>query len=265
MLDSEKQTQVTLQPSSFLQRTTFPPLPPSNLIPAVPYSRSEAPFTHGNSQLADRAHAPSSASPAKVKTRTETSEPLDSQVTGYVQEKTTVIPKMTPKNPTQPTGQSTIHRNATVFKSTAAALKTTSKPDPVSSPEMTGSAQTTAAETTFSYPMRLSYHTPAAQKTERTTFSKATSVLARNRTVAPMSTASSGPVLTPKPLPAATGAYSVSNGTAACIKVLTGLTMIIRNSKTVSCNVLAHISTSWKSSTNRLGLSVHPYATMRQK
>ncbi|KAJ7324727.1 hypothetical protein JRQ81_017747 [Phrynocephalus forsythii] len=58
----------------------------------------------------------------------------------------------------------------------------------------------------------------------------------RNRTSVimvtdPSPTAPVGPTLAPKPSPAAVGTYSVSNGTADCIKAVMGLTIIVKNKK----------------------------------
>ncbi|XP_015677890.2 lysosome-associated membrane glycoprotein 3 [Protobothrops mucrosquamatus] len=71
-------------------------------------------------------------------------------------------------------------------------------------------------------------HTTTTEKTSSASHKSMTSVQATS----PVPTSQTGPRLALQPSPAMTGTYSVSNGTADCIKALTGLTMMVTNTKT---------------------------------
>ncbi|XP_053166096.1 lysosome-associated membrane glycoprotein 3 [Hemicordylus capensis] len=118
---------------------------------------------------------------------------------------------------------------AGAIETIAPAQKTISKAGPPNSPKTTspavlattGNAKMTAAETTD------------VHITNSTAYSNMTSAHARSKTTAGMLSTPAGPTLTPNPSLAATGNYSVSNGSADCIEALIALTMVVtKNSKT---------------------------------
>ncbi|XP_061493725.1 lysosome-associated membrane glycoprotein 3 [Rhineura floridana] len=92
----------------------------------------------------------------------------------------------------------------------------------------TGNVKKAVAETTEKHttPHHVQVTTPRANSTAHS------SGTSGNKTTAPVPTAPTEPTLAPKPSPAATGAYSVSNGTVNCIKAEIGLTMIVKRRKT---------------------------------
>ncbi|XP_077204404.1 lysosome-associated membrane glycoprotein 3 isoform X2 [Paroedura picta] len=73
-----------------------------------------------------------------------------------------------------------------------------------------------------------------SRHTESTGASRnATSAPAWNKTTTPFPATSARPTLSPKPAPAATGVYSVKNGTAVCVKASLGLTFRVQNSNMI--------------------------------
>ncbi|KAJ6644762.1 hypothetical protein lerEdw1_013575 [Lerista edwardsae] len=196
--------------------------------------------------------------PEEMKMATAESTPSTTQTKSHAQAETTITPKVA--NITQTTGQAVTHRavNTTIaatrtlvtsseprtdqtgihmpLKTTLPAQRTASKSEPSSSQKTTipvvstatGNANKTAADSTIKHIAQ----STAAQATNSWAHSNRTSVRAERKVPAPRPTAPVGPTLAPKPSPAAVGAYSVSNGTAECIKAQIGLTMIVKNSQT---------------------------------
>ncbi|KAM7160983.1 lysosome-associated membrane glycoprotein 3 isoform 2-T2 [Macrochelys suwanniensis] len=129
---------------------------------------------------------------------------------------------------TLPANHTTHSRRAT----TSAAKKTTAKPTSPTN-QTTTLAVTTIATTkkttvkTTTQPSKQTTHT-AARTTARTNM---TTILPRNETTRPATTATVGPTLAPDPSSPITGAYNVSNGSVNCIKASMGLELIVQNSK----------------------------------
>ncbi|ETE60023.1 Lysosome-associated membrane glycoprotein 3 [Ophiophagus hannah] len=137
-----------------------------------------------------------------------------------------------------------------VWKPTAAARTTRLPSEPQSDWTKTHKTRTASEETTSTLPLSASREReiPVQSATKgnvdktvsraitklrkHTTIVTTSSAAHKNTTASPMPTSQTGPTLAPQPSPAVTGTYSVSNGTADCIKALIGLTMIVTNTKT---------------------------------
>ncbi|XP_062987507.1 lysosome-associated membrane glycoprotein 3 [Elgaria multicarinata webbii] len=258
VLNNEKQVKEALKSTSFLPRVLFSLLltPSNQPLTILPYSQSETSATELSRQETTQPVNQITHSVGEAKIITTGSVQPVNQIAGQPQAKPAVASKVTSANLTYLSSQATIHtvvkttadakRTVRQFeppvdqpgiyraiKETAVTQRTTAKPEPPRSQKMaipvqpatTDNANKTILETTNKHPAYLSKEAT----TNRATLHKnMTSVM----TTAPLSTAPVGPTLQPKPSPAATGAYNVSNGTAECIKALIGLTMIVKKRNT---------------------------------
>ncbi|KAH0624190.1 hypothetical protein JD844_007697 [Phrynosoma platyrhinos] len=216
-----------------------------------PYSQAQASSTqlvHAMSQLANKA---THSTPKEKEIATEPMPSSANKIAGHIQAKATVAPKMTSA---KSTGQHTVYP---VVKAAVVARKTVNQSEPLVDPTEThrDSRKTLAAEratliseppnnqkaTTLILPVMMATMSKTASKTSdnhtaQPTTKRTSGMAHSNRTsavfTAPMPTTPLGPTLAPKPSPAATGAYRVSNGTADCVKALMSLTMIAKNRKT---------------------------------
>ncbi|XP_028587500.2 lysosome-associated membrane glycoprotein 3 [Podarcis muralis] len=250
----EVQVEATPQPISVLQRA-------NQTITTLPYSHSEFSVTQIGKQSVQEATQRTqsvSALPEDANMVKADSIPPAKQVSVHKQANTAATPLEAAANPTSPTSQAASRRvtKTTVVarsravlsetqtdeagiqgavKTTAAAQRTASQPATPNSwntaapalPAKAGNAKKTVAGTSDKC---ITQHVPAGTPgANSTAHSKMPS---GHKATVPEPTAPVGPTLAPKPSPAATGAYSVSNGTAECIKASVGLTMIAKNGKT---------------------------------
>nr|XP_020662413.1 lysosome-associated membrane glycoprotein 3 [Pogona vitticeps] len=228
----------------------FSPFPPSShlVLATLPHSHAKdsiMPLGEGTEQTGSQI----TPSVPEAEMITAESVPSTKETAGHTQEKTTVASEVIIKNPMYETGEAPAD---TAIKAAAAAKtvrgieplgeihremktvlvtgKTTSKAE---SSDRQKTTALTPADATGNAKNILSR--PTSNHT--TTASKGTSITAhKNRTsilmsTSPPPTAPVGPTLGPKPSPAALGTYSVSNGTADCVKAVMGLTMIVKNKR----------------------------------
>ncbi|XP_042313018.1 lysosome-associated membrane glycoprotein 3 [Sceloporus undulatus] len=246
MMDNGMKSKAAHQSNSLL-------LLSNHLFTTPLYSQAQTSSTelvHAASQLANKA---THSVPKEKETATEPMPSSANKIAGHIQAKATVAPKMTSA---KSTGQHTVYPMA---KATVVTKRTVKQTEPLvdQSKIRRDSRKTLATErttliserpnsqkaTTLTLPVIMANTNKIASKTSdnritQPTTKRTSGMAQNNRTsaalTAPMPTTPLGPTLAPKPSPAATGAYSVSNGTADCIKALMGLTMIAKNRKTNS-------------------------------
>ncbi|XP_054838087.1 lysosome-associated membrane glycoprotein 3 [Eublepharis macularius] len=248
--DDGRQAHAAWQSNSFPPRSRFPPQPVSSPLNVT--------------FLADESEASATqASPGipPVADQTPRSRLSAGQTTGHILAKGAgFAPGVTPANPTQTTSHAltpTLLKAAggtavqsepltdqtrvyTVLKPTAASQKIASDTRPSHSRERTahprlsttGNAKDTGETTHNHVTVHLTNLTTSPHTAHTGAWRNGTSARAGNKTTTPLPTAPPQPTLSPKPAPAATGNYSVQNGTADCIKASLGLTIIVRNGDT---------------------------------
>ncbi|XP_032080676.1 lysosome-associated membrane glycoprotein 3 isoform X2 [Thamnophis elegans] len=216
VLDEEAAGGTTLQPTSFLQRAPFPPSSSQATIP--PYHHSQALANQSLGHGTERGIPPA---PTAEMLKAESIPLTKSQAV----EKPTTAARTT-LLPSEPqTDWTRTHKTGTATQETTSTLPLSArrkKETPVPS-RTKEHVDKTVSGTTQQHTTKLRTHTTLVQ----TSFATHKSVSS-----SPMPTSQTGPALALQPSPAVTGAYSVSNGTADCIKALTGLTMILINTKT---------------------------------
>ncbi|XP_048362360.1 lysosome-associated membrane glycoprotein 3 isoform X2 [Sphaerodactylus townsendi] len=139
----------------------------------------------------------------------------------------------------QPESQTDQTRVRTVLH-TAAPQKTASEPRPPQHqettghplPSTTGSAKAANETTPKPITLQTTNWTVSLQTVNAGTSRNTASAPEQNKTTTTLPTTSLQPTLSPKSAPAATGVYSVENGTVDCIKVSMGLTIVVQNGKT---------------------------------
>ncbi|XP_034294790.1 lysosome-associated membrane glycoprotein 3 [Pantherophis guttatus] len=220
VLDGETPGRTTLRPTSFLQRAPLPDRsPPSNSQATIrPYSHSQA--------LANRlGHGVARGIPS-----TPTAEMLKAESIPLTKSQAVWKPiedARTTLLPSEPqTDWTETHKTRTVSQETTSTPPLSAsrrKATPVLSTTKENANKTTVSRATEQDTTKLRKHT---------TVEKTSSATHKSMTSSPTPTSQTGPTLAPQPSPALTGTYSVSNGTADCIKALVGLTMIVTNTKT---------------------------------
>ncbi|XP_033006628.1 lysosome-associated membrane glycoprotein 3 [Lacerta agilis] len=239
----EVQVEATPQPISVMQRD-------NQTITTLLYSHSEVSVTQIGKQSVQEVTQRTQSVPAlpeDAKMVKAESIPPAKQVSAHKQANTAATPPETAANPTRPTSQAASSR---VTKTTVAARSTAVQSETQTDEAGIHRASQPAAPNSWNtaapaLPAKAAYAkknvagtsdeciiqcVPAA--TPRANSTAHRKMPSGHKVTVPEPTAPVGPTLTPKPSPAATGAYSVSNGTAECIKASAGLTMIAKNGKT---------------------------------
>ncbi|XP_025020559.1 lysosome-associated membrane glycoprotein 3 [Python bivittatus] len=252
VLDKERPERTTLQPTSFLQRASFPySSSPSNYQATIhPYHQPQASANqlgHGLAQLV------TSAIPSVPKTKMLKAEsiPLTKLQAVHRGQKIPwllrcclpTLQSLTVWKPIAAAGTTVLRSEPqTDWTETPKALKTRRIPQETTSelelstsqkritPVLVttkGNVYKTVSRATDQHTTKLRKHT-TTEKTSVAAHKDITSV----QTTPPTPLTPAGPTLAFQPSPAITGAYSVSNGTTDCVKALIGLTMIVTNTKT---------------------------------
>ncbi|KAM3834389.1 lysosome-associated membrane glycoprotein 3 isoform 2-T2 [Vipera latastei] len=225
MLDKEAPNRTSLRPTSFLQAAFPGSSTPSNSQAMInPYSHSQA--------LANRlghgiAHGIPSAPTAKM-LKAESIPLTELQAVWEPMEaaRTTVL---------QSDPQIDWTETHKALKIRTVSQETTSKLRLSASRKKATPVLSTTKENVYKTLSRATdQHTTKLRK-QHTTTEKTSSAAHKSMTsvqvTSAIPTSQTGPRLALQPSPAITGTYSVSNGTADCIKALIGLTMIVTNTK----------------------------------
>ncbi|XP_039177827.1 lysosome-associated membrane glycoprotein 3 isoform X2 [Crotalus tigris] len=221
MLDKEASNRTNLRPTSSLQAFPDSSTPSNSQAMIRPYSHSQA--------LANRlghgiAQGISSAPTAKAESIPLTE--LQALWESIAAAGTTVLPSDTQTDWTE---THKALKTRTVSQETTSKLRLSASRKKVT-PVLSTTKENvykTLSRATDQHTTKLRKHT-TTEKTSSAAHKSMTSVQATS----PVPTSQTGPRLALQPSPAITGTYSVSNGTADCIKALTGLTMIVTNTKT---------------------------------
>ncbi|XP_070609808.1 lysosome-associated membrane glycoprotein 3 isoform X2 [Erythrolamprus reginae] len=220
VMDEEAPDRTTLRPASFLQRAPFPGhSPPSNSKVTIrPYSHSQA---LANQSLGHDTARGIASAPNAGMSKAESLPLTKLQAVWKPTEAASTT--MLPSEPR--TGWTETHKTTAVFQEATSTRQLSAgrkKEIPVVSTTK-DNLDKSVSGTTEQHTTKLGQHT---------TVEKTSSATHKNMTSSPMPTSHTGPTLAPQPSPAVTGTYSVSNGTANCIKALIGLTLIVTNTKT---------------------------------
>nr|XP_056705751.1 lysosome-associated membrane glycoprotein 3 [Euleptes europaea] len=251
LVDNGRHTLAVWQSNSFPPRRFPAPLASSPPSSSFPDGGSEASAAQRGSETPPAADqtTPSSSSDdqtaghAQVFATSVTSANPTSR-TGHVGIPTTLKTTGGTAAPSEPlTDRTGVH---TVLETTAAPQKTASEPRtprrqettvhpmPSTTGKAEGASETTPERITIQWMNRTTHLHTANTGAVR----NMTSAPGWNKTTILLPTTSVQPTLSPKPAPAATGVYSVKNGTEDCIKASTGLTIMVQNSKTKKAEYL---------------------------
>lgn len=221
MLDEEAPDGTTVRPTSFLQRAPFPPSNSQATIRSYRHSQALANQTLGHGTARGIPSVPTAEM-----LKAESIPLTKSQAAGK-----SIATARTTLFPSEPqTDWTETHKTRTASQET-----TSTPPLSASRKKETPVPSTTKEHVNKTVSGAIEQHTTKVRK--HTTIEKTSSATHKSVSSSPMPTSQTGPTLAPQPSPAVTGTYSVSNGTADCIKALIGLTMIVTNKKTVSCCV----------------------------
>ncbi|XP_058044992.1 lysosome-associated membrane glycoprotein 3 isoform X2 [Ahaetulla prasina] len=216
-LDKEAPARTTLRPASFLQKAPLPDRsPPSNSQATIHPSQALANQLLGHSIEQGIPSAP------KAEMLKAESIPLTKSQAAWkpiAAARTTLLPSEPQTDWTE------THKTRTVPQET-----TSTPPLPASRKKATPVLSTTKEDVNTTVSRATERHTTKLRK--HTSVEKPSSATHKSVTSSPMPTRQTGSPLAPQPSPAVRGTYSVSNGTAECIKALIGLTMIVTNVKT---------------------------------
>ncbi|KAG8136211.1 hypothetical protein E2320_009176 [Naja naja] len=220
VLDEEAPGRTTLGSTSFLQSAPLPDLSPaSNSQDTIhPYSHSQA-LANPSSGHGIARGIPSAPTAEMLKAESTPLTKLQAVWKSIAAARTTLLPSEPQSDWTN------THKTRTVSEETTSTL-----PLSVSRKREIPVQSTSKANVDKTIFRATGQHTTKLRK--HTTIVTTSSAAHKNATSSPMPTSQTGPTLAPQLSPAVTGTYSVSNGTADCIKALIGLTMIVTNTKT---------------------------------